>query len=257
MRYGDITLIHDYAVFNTIEVKSSKKLNQRGIRQVEKLNKLFMYFETDEVENWYGDEGKMLRHGYSNQEINFEEDIRELINSAQKSGVAFSKIETGLYYIVFSGPFDPQNVEKAMNNIEFKNPYLTSVRDCFGTFPGYKSLILSLNNSKFYWDFIMDSITIFTCWDLEIVKNKFLSKGYNLISDRKSLIDSLERTQQELSEQRIEDLEKSFFILEGQDFVGGISGHFWGRHAAEFISINWVIEESIVIFEKIKNIEKN
>ena len=108
LRYGDITVPRGDGPFMLIEAKSPnkkrKRLNERGERQLEAMNKINSYLASDNTQELFGIKGPFIRFSVKEEERNHISRLNELIEQGMNSGEAYDEIEEGLFYFVSTIP---------------------------------------------------------------------------------------------------------------------------------------------------------
>lgn len=143
IRFGDVCLLGGEDPL-CIEVKTSKKLNQRGVRQIEKLEKLHNFYKTDEAVDFRG-QNSTKRVAMSVSPKFHKEALNRAIQIAQTDGASIVKPERGLNYAVLrtdkalDSPFDELDVHspEVFDLNSFKNdrcwfpftPFFLSIRE--------------------------------------------------------------------------------------------------------------------------------
>jgi len=225
LKYCDITLIHPKG-FISIEVKSSSVQNSRILRQNENAKKIFNYLETDKIENLYGRPGITQRIELKSSEKNYSEEINQLIRDSKETNNAFKEIEKGLFYYV-SRKFENSFMDENFKNL--KKPIMISLNQYKFSGQGYYPFSLSIYDSKDYFDFLNGEYVIMIIIDFYQFEKYFHKKGYAF-----SLLD---------------DSEYGFEIKPLKDNANfekiKLSNHYFFRVATEFVSLRWILNDSI------------
>ncbi|WP_291143662.1 hypothetical protein [Flavobacterium sp. UBA7680] len=233
LKYCDLTVVYPGG-FNLIEVKSSKFENSRIHRQKENADKIVKYFETDKTDNLYGIEGETIRVDVNSVEVNYVKELNKLIQSSKETKNAIFEVEKGIYYFV-SREFEEGFMER--NFKQLKNPIMVSLNQFKFSGQGYYPFSLSFLDSNDYLDFLDGNFVILIIIDFEEVKNYCSFKNYDFIhSDNDRYIFTIKPQNKENSEGMLK-----------------ISDHYFFRSCTEFVSLKWLIDDSISQFEKMKN----
>jgi hypothetical protein len=233
LKYCDLTVVYPGG-FSLIEVKSSEFENSRIRRQKENADKIVKYLKTDKTDNLYETQGETIRVDLNSTEINYIEALNMLIRTSRDTGNAISEVEKGISYFI-SREFDENFMEQNLK--QFKNPLMVSLNDYKFTGQGYFPFSLSILDSDDYLGFIDGSFVIFIIIDLEEIKNYCSIKKYNFFftGDERFIV--------ALAPQWSDD----------PSVMVKLSDHYFFRSCAEFVSLQWLIDDSIANFEKMKN----
>ncbi|MWB95139.1 hypothetical protein GON26_12275 [Flavobacterium sp. GA093] len=231
LKYCDLAVVYPGG-FNLIEVKSSKLENSRIPRQKENADKIVKYLETDKTDNLYGIQGETIRVDLNSDEVNYIEELNKLIISSKETKNATFEVEKGTYYFV-SREFEEKFMEENFKHL--KNPIMISLNQYKFSGQGYYPFSLSILDSNDYLDFISGSFIILIIIDLEEVENYCSFKNYDLIHS---------------------DNDRYIFTIQSQENGSSagikISDHYFFRSCTEFVSLKWLIDDSISQFEKMK-----
>lgn len=226
LRYGDITVPKD-GKFMIIELKSGKQRTSRDSRQFSEIQKVVSFLQTDKTDRLYGQDRSTKRVGFREKEIHHRDEIDELVFTACDSGISTKEVENGLFYIV-STHFVPEIATNVLNKC-IGQP-LISLLNQSSRYHAYFPIILTIQNPEFLFKFYEGKIAIITILDTGIVGRK-LSK-YNL------------------KFRLIRDDDEWFAeILENDTPVLKIGSFLWLRLQAEFISLDWFVNELIQVIK--------
>lgn len=102
LRYGDVCLL-GASDPHLLEVKSSERLNQRGKRQAETLQKLHDFLANDHAAEFRGAPGETLRKAIDVPERTYVDELNEAIALASEQGNCIVSPEPGLHYAIVYG----------------------------------------------------------------------------------------------------------------------------------------------------------
>jgi Holliday junction resolvase len=228
LRYGDVTAIKGER-FLILEAKSSRNLTDRTERQVGELNNLLTYILTDRTDRLYGREGAFLRTSLPSAPIYHHDELNLVIDKALTAGIGYLEVESGLHYLALT-KFDPQIIDDIYANR--KGQILIDSVDVFNsTTSAYYPLTLSIRNPKALFKLYQGQLSINVIVDLGVVSERLKSSG-------------------QIPEWAVDDDEWVLGISSehpiSEDFEPTkISRHFFGRIFAEFLSLEWLVAETV------------
>lgn len=229
LRYGDITIAFANEILQVIECKSgkSKKRAERDIRQKENIERMMKYLTTDSIDSLYGEDGNFSREQVHSPPLMYKDVINRLINQSEQEGTSFASPEVALLYIVTrTGNFS--EMEQAISNW------------------GREVVFSVVNELKFsntgYYPFPLLFDDPYSFYNGEYVIGIALHFGTleNRLNEREIAI---------LKEEEIRNLSdinttSNYLHLKSKDGAYfSYSYHFVGRLFAEFLSLNWFINE--------------
>ncbi|MGK4566767.1 hypothetical protein [Flavobacterium sp. 3HN19-14] len=237
LKYSDITLVREHCTPIALEIKSSSFENQRILRQQEKTHKLFQYLSDDKTNQLYGKELNFVRIDLETPELNYIDKINSLVSEAKENGTSHILIEDGLIYVISYNKFSEETYNTIFQEHKFKNPITCFLlkEDIFHK--AYHPLILILNNSQYFWDFMSGKISIMVMYDLDLIKDIALKNNYDF-----ELIDDAEYIMQFNRTNEVE-------YFEGFK----MSYHYFGRIFYEFISPKWLLENNFKMMRGFKD----
>lgn len=219
LRFGDICLLGNSDPF-PIEVKSSSRLNQRGLRQIAKLEKLHDFLETDNAEDFRGFSGQTKRIASST--LYYHRDaVNDAINNALVNGHAVVTPEDGLHFLVMRTDsysneiFSELDLEAAevFDLNHFKNGH---------AWAPYLPFILSIRKPDHILDFLEGRVYI-----VAVIAGQKLVSRFEA-PDREVRY----RPDEQYSIQCLDNKTCAFF---------GVSSHFIARAAFEFLSLESIV----------------
>jgi hypothetical protein len=228
LRYGDITMPHEGTV-QVVEVKSGEVDWPRNERQKQDLVKISDYLRNDKVQGLYGMDETIRRHSTETAEVNHTAIINQLITRSYSEGNVLAEVEEGLLYHV---AVDPSS-DEISRAIEGKEPGLAMmVNELKFNNVGYFPFTLSLFEPEHWFDFYRGEFVICVFVDLAVVRRKLGAAGWKV-----SILEdewppwALHLTNPTGSDDKPSEIK--------------VSRHFFGRLAAEFVSLDWILKESI------------
>jgi len=227
LRYGDITCIKG-GLPTIFEVKSSPpdRGNPRTQRQIDRARKLLKYFEDDQAEGVYPGQGSAILNRC--ELVVEEEHHRKKLTALIIEAFALKKnltniIEDGLYYHVSAsvrtGLASLSQVPEGRHICAFflnADKYVAQA---------YYPFTLSISNPESLFAFYAGLCVITVFIDFDVIKRELAKRGiqtsFNL------------------------DGEDDFVCLQGDapTYRMQVSRHFFGRVAAEFLSLKWILQE--------------
>ncbi len=238
LKYGDITLKHPVTLLPSIvEVKSSKNINDRVIRQQKEAENILKYLNIDKTDRLYGEERNALRLSTHSTERNFSNIINCMIDETMFRNSSFKKIEKGLYCYV-TKHFSLRELEGILKEINFKAMVFLANDFKYGNSSlGYYPLILSIKDPGAKYDFITDKLNILFFLNPEIIEEYFKNRGYSISIN-------------------INDDYFLEIIHPTKDIQIKTSFHFFNRVFSEFISLKWILKETEEKFNKIDDVSQ-
>lgn len=234
LKYADVTLITKDG-FIPIEAKSSEMDNERIKRQAEKRNKLFKYLEEDETVDLYGEGNQLMRRvALCSEEVNYQKEFGNLLNSAKVKGYDSSKFEDGFSCLVAFKEFDVNDVlDNVVKGSGFTTPYFFHLNMYKFMGLGYYPFSLLFNSAENYWDFLEGNINVMVFIDFSIIEKISANYGY-----------TVERARMENYAFTFKSNEKKKEVAEFS-----ISEHFFFRTFMEMVSLKWLLNDTFERFE--------
>ncbi|MXS71163.1 hypothetical protein [Chryseobacterium binzhouense] len=234
LKYADVTMITEDGFF-PIEAKSSEMDNERIRRQAEKTNKLYKYLEEDEIVNLYGEDGQIMRRvALCSDEINYQKEFSNLLESARVKGYDSYKFEDGFSCIVAFKEFDTNEVlDSVVKGEGFTTPYFFHLNMYKFMGYGYYPFSLLFNSAEHYWDFLEGNINVIVFIDFSAIEKISENYGYNV-----------ERA-------KMEDYAFTFKSKNEKNEVSSfsMSEHFFFRTFMEMVSLKWLLNDTFLRFK--------
>ena len=219
LRYGDICLLGGSDPY-PIEVKSSKRLNRRGQRQVSKLEELGRFLEDDEAVDFRGQPGRTSR--MTSGELSYHHGaLNEAVERALQHGYSIVKPELGVAYLCVAGDEYPDaafdelnlNAPEVYFLNEFKNQHAWAC---------YLPFLLSIRNPEHVLGFLEGRVIIVVFVEVEELVRKFLGEGW----------EARYRPGEQYTIQCLNSVSAIGF---------GVSSHFIARVAFDFLSFDSIV----------------
>lgn len=225
MRYGDVTIICEESGPTISEVKSSSRVNARGQRQMDGLQKLGKYFREDVVEELYGFKGPITRIALDREEVHHREELNSLIAlSIEKNTSLYKEVEEGLFYVVET---EQNTVLHEVLRKPSGTPNVAIINDLKQNNTAYYPFTLSLKCPDHLFRFYEGEFVVLVVIDSDVITSTLLAHSLSL--------------------KFMDDETWPIAISKGSErqapAVIKISSHFWGRLPAEFLSLKWFLDE--------------
>ncbi len=225
LRYGDITAGYKGKMLATVEVKSGRKRDRRGMRQSAGIVKITDYLRTDQTRNLYGIDGVFHRFAVKGEEVNHRDRLDVIIRQARKHGSSWEEVENGLFYVVVR-----ENRIDWMSSINQRckgKPMLVIINELKWQNLAYYPFTLSFHDPAALWEFYIGKMLIISVIDTKVLEEYFIAQGL-----------------------RGELLEEEDFALRVLDHGGQaddllaadckISRQFFNRLFTEFLGLEWI-----------------
>lgn len=228
LRYGDITVPKD-GKFMILEAKSSKNRTHRDIRQSAEVQNLLNFYETDSTDKLYMKDRKSKRVGFGANETHYRDKINTLVLDATINGVAVMEAESGLLYIVSTTKFSPEVAVDRVGDLlkKFTGKPIASLLSRNSRSYIYFPVILTIQDPESLYKFYDGQISIVTIVDTGVIESKLHLQNlyFNVIEN---------------------DNEWIAEVVENETPRMKIGSSLWLRLYAEFISLEWFVNEIII-----------
>lgn len=158
LRFGDVCLLGGSDPF-PIEVKAGTRLNQRGKRQLAKLEKLHDFLVSDAADEFRGLPGRTIRMSTATS-LNYNlEALNECIGKAKEQGHAIGTPEQGVTFMVIRNDSDPGTV---MSELDFDAPVVYDLNHFKNghSWAAYIPFLLSIRDADHALDFVEGRIYV-------------------------------------------------------------------------------------------------
>ena len=234
LRYGDITL-PKYGIPRVVELKSGHCRNQRIKRQADQIRMIQQYILNDEAaelpnysrvgDNLSG-KFKHVRRAVRTPDTNHMHKLNRLIADSSGCDMSYADVEDGVRYIV-ARQFSDKKATEYFGGYDVPIVFMLNASKC--AWSAYYPFTLSIHDPKDVFGFMAGEYVLMVIVNLDYVVNFFSSKGYSVV-----VLNSPE-----------------FFLeVKCNDMRFMVSRHFFGRVAYEFLSLKWVLEQSLAMFEE-------
>lgn len=222
LRFGDITHFHD-GIFSTYEVKLSKSKSSRTTRQKRKLKALHDYMRTDETTDLYKMDHKLIRKAGHAVERDHLSGLNEIIAKAAQNGRCAKKVESGLIY---EAAYETsENSIQELLSLCDDPPIVAMLNVGEYEFSGYLPFILSIRDADAYTAFLRGGLILTVVLDPSVVHRRFNELGFKAeFTDEKEWAIRITNSKYE-----------DFYMMVGR--------HLFGRIFAEFLSLDWFVNE--------------
>lgn len=152
LRFGDVCLLGNSDPM-LIEVKTSKRLNRRGQKQLAKLKQLHDFLDTDSATDFRGQSGPTGRVTLDVQPRYNLQEFNNCIAKAKLDGQAIALVEKGVAYLVVRRDGDIGTVIGTLGMTSPEVYDLNSYKNGYGWAP-YTPFMLSIRDTEHLLDFI-------------------------------------------------------------------------------------------------------
>jgi hypothetical protein len=218
VRHGDVCLLGSSDPY-LLEVKSGKRLNQRGERQANSLRKLMEFLETDWSESLRG-VGNVWRAATHAPERTHLGVMALAIDEAKARGHAALSPEPGLSYIAIYDSDAPIEEIIPLGRESFNSVFMLNAAKRHWTY--YYPFTLSIRAAEHLFDFIVGEVTLIVLFDAARLCDLVRVPGWHVSFCK-------------------DDGSIDCNHAESGSYVQ-ISGQFVGRIGYEFLSLAWFAE---------------
>ena len=205
-----------------IEVKSSRKKDQRLARQLKNLKTLQEFFETDMSHGLRG-YSTVYRVAMQSVPNSFEVELNECINDSYVQGFSLKSPEPGVCYVAITGDV---RVEDVFGQVQLAEPLLFSLNEAKinRDWSPYYPFTLLIQSEHALYDFMLGRLFVMVFLDIAVMKDLVRTMGW---------IPNI-------------DMESDYPLRicgEGGEERASISRHLLARAAMEALSLKWIVEE--------------
>ena len=164
IRYGDVCLLGGSDPY-PIEVKTSERLNQRGRRQLAKLDTLHGFLRSDEAKNFRGNLGRTDRFEFPVHQRTFRQEFNDCLCDAKARGFGYASPESCVSYLAVRSD---QNIQECLERngvISDQVIYYLNIDMVEQNWAPYVPFILSVRSEDLLHDFIEGRIHMFVTCD--------------------------------------------------------------------------------------------
>ena len=239
LRFGGICLLGASDPF-PIEVKSNRRLNQRGKRQQAKLEELRSFLEKDYANDFRGQKGP-TRRVVSGELSYHTEALNSAISLAHSEGYATRSPEDGFSFVCINTEYvsDKGKIEGVFDGLDLDAPEvfdLNSFKNGYG-WAFYLPFMLTIRDPDHLLDFLEGRIYILVFIDGKALAKRFEEEGWAV---------------------RYKPNEKYSFQCLHRDTGAyyGVSSQFIARAAFEFLSFDSIVSTQKVFPTHLEEISK-
>lgn len=223
IRHGDICLLGESDPY-VIEVKSSRNTNKRVTRQLESIQKIHNYLESDTGS--VGGVPQMERVALASIDRHHNSCINEVILYAMGGGWSRKSPENGLHYIAINCS-TALDYEEVFYGIAQPMLFLLNQAKTEKRWDNYYPFTLSLKTPEVLYAFLKGDVYVIVVIDGVVLKSLARDIGYDLSV---VMADNIGFEMKKLSSCKPESI----------PYI--ISEHFVGRIGLEFLSLEWFVE---------------
>jgi len=237
LRYGDIAILaNGRKLF--VEAKSGRSGNARVQRQKSELENIAEYLtsgKSDKLRAIEGIEGEFTRIAIHSPEVDHRGRLNSIISRARGSAdkCCMEEIEPGLYYgatYVADRKVLSTLIDKPQGSV-----IISSINELKYSGQGYYPFSLSIYDPEDWYDFYSGSLMLIVAVETRVIEDKLSRYGISV-----RITGEWNRFPIELTD--IEAGTGSYKSLVG--------GHFFGRLFYEFLSLDWVLDELIYLYQQ-------
>src|ERR1035437_4656475 len=224
LRYADLTVIHKPKTnFLLMELKSGRGGSRvRAHRQLKAAERVTNYLKTDKVQDLYAPGQEMLHYSVHSAPVYNADAINRMLAKTTMDSLVREEVEAGLHYIAIVGDWS-EDTDTILGAYSAKHLVML-VNDFKGSKVGYRPFLLNLEDPNKMLQFYQGSIVIIVIIDTESVKERLRQRGLDLH------LTGNDEWPWEISSSPDENRSR-------------FSWHFISRVGAEFLSLNWLVDE--------------
>lgn len=232
LRHGDVCILiaSDPLVF---EVKAGTKLNQRGKRQLAKLQQLHSFLETDSASDFRGRKGTTKRIELDAPPRDNREALNDCITQAKRDGQHLVQPEPGVIYAAVYGKPDFDAISSKLVS-KANAVFLLNDDKNDRAWAPYMPFVASIRDEGHLLDFIEGHLILIVVIDAQVLCDMMSNDEWAVRyrPDHDYVIQCLHRPS------------KAFIALSGQ---------FFRRAGYEFASLAWIAEAHRPSLERLKD----
>ena len=229
LRHGDVTLFLN-GQMRLIEAKSGGGDYKRMGRQLSAAQKVMDYLKTDHTPDLYADGQPMSRRAVHAEPIYHTETINKMVRSLKPSGYLHVNPEPGLHYFVIDGDFE-KDIDEILNPVLRTKPFVLASNDIKYTKSGYFPFPLIFDSPEALYRYYAGTIFILIVVDITWVEKTAKDRGFTFSITN--------------------DPQSPWEFRRAADAYLKLSSHFLGRICAEFLSLGWMIAETVARYDQI------
>ena len=227
LRYGDVTVIDKKNGPTIAEVKSGRRITERGKRQIAGFQKLAKYYREDVIDELDGFKGPIRRIALDTEESHHRDELNALIALSLESGrSSYKQVEEGLFYVVET------EVSIILDEViaQIKGtPLVSNINEFKRNNIAYYPFTLSIRCPEHLFRFYSGDFVVLIVVDSDVISSSLRSQNLHI-----TYLDDESWAVQLSKDDKGEDLPAL-----------KVSSHFWCRLPAEFLSLKWFFEEII------------
>jgi hypothetical protein len=231
IRHGDIVFMVGPDP-RLVEVKIGPKVDRRGRKQVQNINQLHDFFETDHAEALRG--MTVQRVEFREPERSYIHEMNACIEAAVEHGYSIISPERGLHYVALAGGAPP--IGTVFELVGAKRPWVFSLNahKSARDWAPYLPFVLSLRSRVRLYQFLQGTLYLLVVVDTDAVCVFAANRGFAAEFDFANVDLPLKMTKTDL----------------GPDAQISVSSHMLRRIGLEFVSPQWMIDAAFESFER-------
>jgi len=228
LRYGDVYLfeLEDQGAPTIVEIKSSRG-GGKAHRQAKKAKRVMDYLRTDRAEDLFVKGARMVRKEAWRKEVSYFNDITEVVDSGFRLGFEARKVENNVVYSAGTD-FDNKKLTPAMEGLS--EPTVFFLNRTRFDYLSYFPFPLAIEAPEALFDFYRDRTNITILIDFSSLTDELDARGFVTEKSRDDEFAITIRTRE-----TSKDSPSSM----------SVSRHFLGRAAHEFLSLEWIVRETV------------
>jgi hypothetical protein len=228
-RFGDLTIFLGEGLFRIVEVKSGRGgKRSRNERQMKAITEVMNYIVTDEREV---DGGRLIRRAPNREAFYNVEAINRLLSNLKPRGWLHEEVECGLHYFVIDAENEAP-MDEVLSAIISSRPLVIFANDQKYAGRSYYPFLLSFEEPEFAFRFYNGEVVIVVAVDMNHVANVLEGRNFKL-----------HHTTQPNWPWEIEWIGGGKPLWDNNR--ASIGGHIIGRLGAEFLSLDWLLQDFI------------
>lgn len=236
IRHGDVCILVGPDPF-LIEVKSSKNVNPRVLRQIVNIERIQQFLVEDRAKDFRGFP-EVLRSEVTRPDIDYAGSANICIAEGMRNGTSRVSPESGLYYICIRRDATAHQLRE----IDVPRECLAGMPQAAkssSTWMPYRPFTLSIRDAETLYAFIVDDITLLVLIHIPTMLSIFAAKGFEaVLVDHEDVVMTVTRVN----------------FDENKDARLAISRGFFARIYYEFLSLEWFVENAIHRIHEAENV---
>jgi hypothetical protein len=222
VRHGDVCILTGGDPY-LLEVKTSERQNERGMRQIDEITKLHSFFESDVATNLRG-APEIRRVASIVQERSYTDEMNACIEQAEGSGLCVVSPECGLYYVAIYG--STISLDEVFSKMDLGRPqvFLLNTFKTERAWAPYQPFTLSIYQEHHLYDFIKGELVLIVVLNVDDFCRQFAKYG---------IVATFE----------FGDTYPLTLTSSTTGFSPKVSEHYLSRIGLEFVAPSWIVED--------------